>query len=81
MRHVGGQETSKIGIQKGPRKIDQREIWVRPADRHVYIRATLRHFDNEHAGEPKTGPLIPCERRLSRMEIPEFQEVTFGRQI
>ena len=44
----------------------------------VYIRATLRRFDSKHATGPKMGPLIPCERRLSKTEIWEIQEVTFG---
>ena len=26
----------------------------------------------------KTGPIIPCERRLAEMEISVFQELTFG---
>ena len=26
----------------------------------------------------KTGPLIPCERRLAEMEFLKYQEVTFG---
>ena len=36
--------------------------------RHAQL-ATLRHFDNKHAREAKTGPLIPCERRLTKTEI------------
>ena len=40
--------------------------------------ATLRRFDNKLWLEPKTGPLIPCERRLTNMEISEIQEATFG---
>ena len=47
----------------------------RPA-RGVYIRSTLRHFDSKVCRGPKTGPLIPCERRLAEMEFSEFQEVT-----
>ena len=39
---------------------------------------TLRHFDSKVDPTAKTGPLIPCERRLPNMEIWEFQEVTFG---
>ena len=39
--------------------------------------ATLRHFDSKLRPKPKTGPLIPCERRLTEMEISEIQEVTF----
>ena len=42
--------------------------------------ATLRRFDHKVARQVKTGPLIPCERRLSKMEISEFQEVTFERR-
>ena len=42
--------------------------------------ATGRHFViltiNLAAGQ--NGPLIPCERRLAKREIPEFQEVTSG---
>ena len=44
----------------------------------VYILATLRHFDNKPVLRVNNGPLIPCERRLAIMEIPEFQEVTSG---
>ena len=44
----------------------------------MYIRVTLRHFDNKVAGKAKTGPLIPWERRLAEMEIWEFEELTFG---
>ena len=40
--------------------------------------ATLRHFDSKLEGMVIFGPLIPCERRLAIMEIPEFQELTFG---
>ena len=40
--------------------------------------ATLRHFDSEVQGRPQNDPLIPCERRLLKSEILEFQEVTFG---
>ena len=43
---------------------------------HVYIQATLRHFDTFHGRRPLLGPLIPCERRLANMEIWEIQEVT-----
>ena len=39
---------------------------------------TLHHFDSKSRPTAKTGPLIPCERRLAKMEILEFQEVTFG---
>ena len=31
--------------------------------------ATLRHFDTLHPRMVKYGPLIPCERRLVKMEI------------
>ena len=44
----------------------------------MYIRATLRHFDSNTGPWVKTGPLIPCERRLAVLEIPENQEVTSG---
>ena len=37
--------------------------------------ATLHHFDNKHGSMVKYGPLIPCQRRLRKMEISEFQEV------
>ena len=40
--------------------------------------ATLRRFDQQLRLMVKTGPLIPCERRLPKVEISEFQEVTFG---
>ena len=43
----------------------------------VYIRATLRHFDNKLASRVKMALIIPCERRLAEMEISENQEVTF----
>ena len=43
---------------------------------HVYIQATLRHFDHKVRPRVKIGPLIPCERRLALMEISEFQELT-----
>ena len=39
--------------------------------------ATLRHFEHKVRVRPESDPLIPCERRLREMEIPEFQEVTF----
>ena len=39
--------------------------------------ATLCRFDRKVQGMVKTRPLIPCERRLGKMEIREFQEVTF----
>ena len=42
----------------------------------MYILATLRHSDNKVHGAVKMALLIPCERRLANMEIPEFQEVT-----
>ena len=42
--------------------------------------ATLRHFDSVLTRQAKTGPLIPCERRLLKSEILENQEVTFGRR-
>ena len=44
----------------------------------VYTLATLRHFDHKVLGMVKTGPLIPCRRRLAKLEIPEIQEATFG---
>ena len=40
--------------------------------------ATLRRFDSKPGLMVKYGPLIPCERRLQKTEIQEFQEVTFG---
>ena len=43
----------------------------------VYTLATLRHFDSKVPSRVKNGPLIPCERRLRKMEILENQEVTF----
>ena len=43
----------------------------------VYHLSTLRHFDNKVHDQAKTDPLIPCERRLRKTEISEFQEVTF----
>ena len=43
----------------------------------VRTLSTLHHFDNKVDPRPKKGPLIPWERRLARMEIQEFQEVTF----
>ena len=50
-------------------------IWRTRGGAHL---ATLRHFDNKCQGTVKYGPLIPCERRLRKMEIQENQEVTFG---
>ena len=44
----------------------------------MYILATLRHFDTFMPGTVKMGPLIPCERRLAKSEISEFQEVISG---
>ena len=43
----------------------------------MYIPSTLRHFDSKVMGTAKIGPLIPWERRLANIEIPENQEVTF----
>ena len=43
----------------------------------VYIRSTLRPFDKKLARARQNGPLIPCERRLAKMEISEIQEATF----
>ena len=46
----------------------------------VTVRAhlvTLRRFDSKPRPKAKIGPLIPCERRLRKTEIPEYQEVTF----
>ena len=40
--------------------------------------ATLRHFDTFTHSMVKNDPLIPCERRLSKTEIWEFQEVISG---
>ena len=44
----------------------------------VYTLATLRHFDTKVPGMPQNDPLIPCERRLPKVEIPENQELAFG---
>ena len=44
----------------------------------VCILATLRHFDIKLPGTAKMGPLIPCERRLQKVEISEIQEVNSG---
>ena len=44
----------------------------------VCTLSTLRHFDSLVPGMVNYGPLIPWERRLAKMEISEFQEVTFG---
>ena len=49
---------------------------VSDTDPGVTFRSTLRHFDNKHGREAYLGPLIPCERRLAKMEILENQEVT-----
>ena len=38
--------------------------------------STLRHFDSKLMVMVNNGPLIPWERRLREMEIPEYQEVT-----
>ena len=45
---------------------------------HVCTWATLRHFDSKLTCMVNNGPLIPCERRLRKVEILENQEVTFG---
>ena len=52
--------------------------YLRPL--RVYHLATLRHFDTKLGPKAKIGPLIPWERRLAIMEIPENQEVTFERR-
>ena len=44
----------------------------------VYILVTLRRFDIKVGPMVKKRPLIPCERRLAKVEILENQEVTFG---
>ena len=49
--------------------------YLRPP--RVYILVTLRHFDTKPRSKVRTGPLIPCERRLLKTEISEFQELTF----
>ena len=43
----------------------------------VYHLSTLRHFDSKHSRVGQNGPIIPCERRLAKVEISENQEVTF----
>ena len=40
--------------------------------------ATLRRFDSKVGSMVKMALIIPCERRLANMEIPENQELTFG---
>ena len=57
-----------VGVSDRPLRVTTR----------VYILATLRRFDNKLSLGPKTGPLIPCERRLANIGIWEFQELTFG---
>ena len=37
----------------------------------------LRHFDSKVQLQVEKRPLIPCERRLAKTEIWEFQELTF----
>ena len=45
-----------------------------PSDtRRVYIPVTLCRFDDKYSPKPKTGPFIPCERRLAILEIVEIQ--------
>ena len=44
----------------------------------VCTPSTLRRFDHKVHLMVKTGPLIPWERRLTILEIPENQEATFG---
>ena len=51
---------------------------VPPTATWVCTLSTLRHFDSKHPRMVSLGPLIPWERRLPKMEIWEFQEVTFG---
>ena len=51
---------------------------LRPSTSRVHTCAhlsTLRHFDTFVQGTVKNDPLIPCERRLLKTEILEFQEV------
>ena len=64
------------------KRAGSRDIWgyltTLSRDMSVYIQATLRHFDSKVGFIGKKGPLIPCERRLEKLEIPENQEATFG---
>ena len=46
----------------------------------MYISVTLRHFDSNVPTPVKKRPLIPCERRLQKTEIPENQEVNSERR-
>ena len=39
----------------------------------VYILPTLCCFDDKYSRRPKTGPFIPCQRRLANMEILRIQ--------
>ena len=39
----------------------------------VHILATLCRFDHKLLVRPLLGPFIPCQRRLSYMEILEIQ--------
>ena len=45
---------------------------VRPRPQ-VYILVTLRRFDSKPSSKAKTGPFIPCERRLASLEISGIQ--------
>ena len=44
----------------------------------VHILATLCRFDHKLSLGSKTGPFIPCERRMLNMEILEIQGRAFG---
>ena len=58
---------------------DRGGIWVTvsrvPGCAHL---STLRHFDSLPPSMVNYDPLIPCERRLEKSEILEFQEVISG---
>ena len=44
-----------------------------PVLRNVVHPVTLCRFDDKYGLKPKSGPFIPCERRLGIMEISEFK--------
>ena len=44
-----------------------------PGSSDVHVSVTLCRFDDKVASRSKSGPIIPCERRLAYLEILEIQ--------
>ena len=66
-------------LLRGQRKV----TWLGPSDtasRKGDILVTLCRFDDKLPCRSKTGPFIPCERRLADMEILEIQGRDFWRR-